>query len=278
MIDEKIYLYKVTSPVGKYYIGITSCYEKRMIQHNGTKASALYPVFSKYGKENVVTEVVYVAFDREEAGKAEIEFIKQYDSYHNGYNRTEGGEINFVPKKLDVDTVEDIVEDLKNSKMSGHQIAKKYGIAEPTLRSIKDGHYWARVTGGKIDRKGYTGRQHKGDNLYNSLFKDEEVKQMKLEHMNGTSVSELVKKYNSNPVTIRAVLSEQNYAHVKVPGYKYKKEEKFKNKLDRDIVYNIKLDLKEGKLKKKEIADKYNVNRNTILRIQKGITWADVKV
>jgi DNA-binding transcriptional regulator YiaG len=56
---------------------------------------------------------------------------------------------------------------------------------------------------------------------------------------------------------------------VKRPG-----EKSGKHKLTEEKVIQIKLLLKEGKLTQQEIADMFNISKQTISHIKKGITWS----
>ena len=88
--------YLATSPSGKHYIGITSkSLEERKKTHyqDATRGSQRYfmNAIRKYG-EQLSWEVLQKVDTWEEAKNLEIAYIKQYDSYNNGYNLTLGGD------------------------------------------------------------------------------------------------------------------------------------------------------------------------------------------
>lgn len=105
-------IYKITNNAnGKVYIGQTNrsfkrryCYcgngiERVYAFHNSRKINGfnynkhLLSAIKKYGFDSFeVIEEYYVAKTLEELNGKEKEFIEKYDSYHNGYNQTLGGE------------------------------------------------------------------------------------------------------------------------------------------------------------------------------------------
>jgi group I intron endonuclease len=92
------FLYRLTFPNGKAYIGITTkSVEKRFIQHCslariGRVSFAVHLAISKYDSKNVVVETLATA-DVELLKRLEIEEIdKQNTRYPNGYNLTDGGD------------------------------------------------------------------------------------------------------------------------------------------------------------------------------------------
>jgi len=100
-------IYKVTNKINnKIYIGFDSQWPKRMISHfykfrsNKAKHSALHLAIKKYGWDNFKWEVIYQSKEKDHTLK-EMEplFIKEFQSFKNGYNLTEGGEGTFGKKQ-----------------------------------------------------------------------------------------------------------------------------------------------------------------------------------
>lgn len=90
-------IYKLTNKInGKVYIGqTTQPLNRRLKDHFGryTKCSALSAVIKKYGKHAFVAEVLDELNNVDDLNKAEIDYIKKYNSLcPNGYNLREGGE------------------------------------------------------------------------------------------------------------------------------------------------------------------------------------------
>lgn len=91
-------LYKLTSPSGKSYIGITNkTFEKRWLKHieqaKQNREGALYNAIRKYGHENFTKEILKESEIWTDLCKLEQEKIKEMNTmYPNGYNLTIGGE------------------------------------------------------------------------------------------------------------------------------------------------------------------------------------------
>ena len=95
-------IYKIENLInGKVYIGQTiQDFKVRKDSHlyeleNGVKVNAKFQnAWNKYGKENFEFNIIG-SYPVSELDKREVEFIKKYDSYRNGYNATTGGQKNF---------------------------------------------------------------------------------------------------------------------------------------------------------------------------------------
>jgi group I intron endonuclease len=94
-------IYRFESPSGKSYIGQTVDARRRKAEFTNFDGKYSGKKFDnarrKYGPDSFKYEVLIQLYniDREELRRQldemEIYFIKKYDSYHNGYNMTEGG-------------------------------------------------------------------------------------------------------------------------------------------------------------------------------------------
>lgn len=93
-------VYKITNKVnnkvyiGKTYIGYQNRWKGHTIDaYRNDKDTKLYRAIRKYGEESFTIELL----GRYESGvleQKEREYIKEYDSFHNGYNSTIGGDGN----------------------------------------------------------------------------------------------------------------------------------------------------------------------------------------
>lgn len=89
-------IYSFKSPSEKMYVGQTTSdrFSKRMSSHkNSNECPAFNNAIKKYGWNTVVDGFRLLAFTRNLSSldALEIKFIKQYHSFKNGYNCTEGG-------------------------------------------------------------------------------------------------------------------------------------------------------------------------------------------
>lgn len=98
-------IYRFISPSGKSYIGQTkAAIEIRWNQHiqlwqRLSKKQKyknfnvkLFNAFDKYPEEFWTKEILYKCSSKEEMNEKEIYFIREYDTYYNGYNSTKGGD------------------------------------------------------------------------------------------------------------------------------------------------------------------------------------------
>ena len=126
-------LYIIRNTVNdKVYIGKTyKTIKRRFVEHKkevkrGTKYK-LYNAMRKYGIDKFYIELI-ARFEEGILEEKEIEYIAKYDSYHNGYNSTLGGE----GYKRRVFNEEEILNDWE-SGLSIAKIAKKNGAATETI-------------------------------------------------------------------------------------------------------------------------------------------------
>jgi group I intron endonuclease len=97
--QQKIYgiIYKVTNKVnGKAYIGQTINLKERMRTHirdalNNRYNSHFHKAIRKYGISNFEWKIVAKCNSIEELNRAEVEMIRRYDTFNNGYNLNMGG-------------------------------------------------------------------------------------------------------------------------------------------------------------------------------------------
>lgn len=95
------WIYYIKNKVnGKMYIGKTNNFHRRKMEHFYKEESCpiLQRALSKYGKENfeMIPILTFKAINSKVLNivlnQLEIFYIKKYNTYHNGYNATKGGE------------------------------------------------------------------------------------------------------------------------------------------------------------------------------------------
>lgn len=90
-------IYKATNKInGKIYIGYTNNFPRRQKNHKNYSIktnSHFYNGIKKHGWDNFEWEIIYQSKDQAHTlNEMESYFISIYDSFHNGYNSTTGGE------------------------------------------------------------------------------------------------------------------------------------------------------------------------------------------
>ena len=94
---DKQYIYKLTSPSGKMYIGRTSNFQRRMIEHESESKKkrnnhrSLYKAISKYGFNSFTKEIIAECIGEDNGQVIEESFIKKLNTVRKGYNDTYGG-------------------------------------------------------------------------------------------------------------------------------------------------------------------------------------------
>ena len=134
-------IYKATNKInGKCYIGFDSNWPQRKWEHkspvNYNKKYKFYNAIRKYGLDNFEWEVIYQSKDKDYTLKAmETYFINVYDSFHNGYNSTLGGEGQFGTK---------------HSKKQTQSVSKTITINGISYDSIKEATLNLNISRSKI--------------------------------------------------------------------------------------------------------------------------------
>lgn len=127
------FIYRLLFPSGKSYVGQTirkrvsdrwRAHKNRADSHSGS-CRALNNAIRKYGWESIEKSVLACVQDSE-LDRAEVEFIAKFDTYHNGYNLTPGGDVN--PMKVE------------SNRTHHKKRLKETGHAERTSKAIRKFH------------------------------------------------------------------------------------------------------------------------------------------
>jgi len=165
-MTKQAYLYKLTSPSGKCYIGISVDVKKRWGEHKSAAAcglaGALYNAIRKYGWDSFVCEVICES-SFEDIKNKEIETIKQLNTFiPNGYNMTRGGDGTLGVLKSE-EVIRKISEKQKNRKFTDEHRAKisaalkgrklpeeiKRKIGEASARVVRTPEWCAKISKAK---------------------------------------------------------------------------------------------------------------------------------
>lgn len=143
-------IYKITNKInGKCYIGQSIHIEQRWKEHkilgniggNSNKRNALYEAIYKYGIDNFLFEIIEECSE-EKLDEKEIEWIKYYNSYYDGYNLTIGGNRGSFQPKINYEQLNEIRKKLMYSNISLNKIAEEYNMNIASISEINLGKSW----------------------------------------------------------------------------------------------------------------------------------------
>jgi group I intron endonuclease len=93
---KQYYIYKITSPSGKVYIGQTKNPKSRLNEYKWkctSKQALIYNSVIKYGYDNHIIEIFLTRYTREEVNEEEIRLIKIYKDLSTSLNISDGGQL-----------------------------------------------------------------------------------------------------------------------------------------------------------------------------------------
>lgn len=140
------YIYRITNiKTNKCYIGITSDFKRRKKKHltelktNVHHSLKLQNAWNYWGESNFEWTVREVELEKyEDLYFLEIEEIKKYDSYNNGYNCTTGGFVSdWKQKAKDEDIIKFLCIQYKYGDGYGKTCEQVFGWAKGTASSAK---------------------------------------------------------------------------------------------------------------------------------------------
>ena len=143
------YIYKIENKINcKKYIGLTNNIQRRQLRHfsdlkrNCHDNSFLQKEYNIYGRENFSFEILFQGeVTDQEISNLEKQYIKEYDSYKNGYNQNEGG--NFGPTNggshLTETDILNILAALEFMSRPGQILSDMFGVTKTTISRIKKG-------------------------------------------------------------------------------------------------------------------------------------------
>jgi group I intron endonuclease len=137
------YIYKITSPNGRIYIGKTKNTRNRFNQYknlNCKSQPALYNSLLKHGYDNHKVEIIHEC-EYSNLSKSEIHFISEHNSFHNGLNATFGGDDGFLLGEYNVAKRPEVRKKMSDAKIEWYKNNNHYGLglkrSEETLEKIR---------------------------------------------------------------------------------------------------------------------------------------------
>lgn len=138
-------IYKFTNiHNGMAYIGQSTNIKRRYNQHKNVdhESTIFHDAIREYGFDSFTFEIIEVC-ERSELNSKEVFYIKKYNTlYPNGYNKSPGGQIGNPTKLSSIKAVTEIMDLLRNTKMTNIEIGELYCVSDQTISDINNGKIW----------------------------------------------------------------------------------------------------------------------------------------
>lgn len=261
---EKKDIYVITNLInGQQYIGQAKNSEKRFKAHLLAKDDTLlHKAILKYGKENFHMQIIESQI--EDYNEKERYWINKLNTlYPNGYNMTNGGEgyphLNGTlcyQATLNQKEVEEIVRLLKQTNLSQTEIGNKFNVAQTVVSNINVGNTYYN----KNIEYPIRPIENKSIKTIKKLLKETNL-----------SLNEIAKKVGVCKSTVNQINQGKSFVDKNL-DYPIRKEKNISKLSDPDILQQIYILLKEGKISTQKIAEKFGAQRLAIENINNGKT------
>lgn len=169
----------------KQYVGQSMNIEDRYNAHrtrhlnksSSMYSSAFYEALRKYGFENFTFEIIdsndnYV---KEDLNQLERYYIKQLDTYNNGYNMNYGGDSIYVTHFLSEKEVLEIRNKIFSTTKTFKDIALEYNVSDSLITQINQGKIWTEIGNFSYPVRENTQTNNVGGTNPNAILSDEDV-------------------------------------------------------------------------------------------------------
>lgn len=270
-------IYKFTNQFNnKVYIGQTTLkIEERLKKHLTQLDDDTYfhRAIKKYGINNFSLEVVEDNIPLQELDDREIYWIKITDAYYKsgkGYNLTKGGKWSNSSQLL-CGSAEDEIKDLiKNSDYTFKQIGDLYGVSLSCISDIN-----REKTFFESDRD-YSIRKTPTRSILNAEIVNEIISMLQ---ETNNSIENIALSIGVKAYTVGEINRGKNSwcpKHLAYPIRKGIKQNTYQNKIDQEQVKEICYQLIFTNNTLDNIAKQYNLGKNTVGDISRGITWKEI--
>lgn len=270
-------IYKFTNKInGKIYVGqTTQSFEERLKRHLQQIDDNTYfhRALKKYGLSNFNYEIIEDNIPLSELDNREIYWIKILDSYYTsnkGYNLTKGGQWSNSSQLICGSAEVEIKDLIKNSNFTFQQIANLFGVSLSCISDINRGKTFFEEDINYPIRK--TIQRTKLDN-------DLVQKIIYMLQKTNISIKDIGQQLNISDFTIGEINRGTNSwcpKNFNYPIRKGIKKSTYQNKIDLTQVQEICYDLIFTSKTLQEIANDYNLGKNTVGDISRGISWKEI--
>lgn len=205
------YIYKIENLINhKIYIGQTNNPKRRFAEHKAKgyenqSHKVLYYAFDKYGIDNFSFEIIEKTTNANEREKYWINF---YDSFENGYNMTEGGDLPPLYSGIDhpqcvhtIDEINLVKQLLADTKLSTKEIANltHYNISSINRINTGELHYDSQLSYPIRKEQTKINKTERAQLIINDLLNT------------NLTQKQIAEKYNVGRTTITAINNGQNF-------------------------------------------------------------------
>ena len=203
-------IYKITNKLNNHsYIGLSTKLEERSKYHqtpyNQERESnkTLYKAFAKYCIENFTFEILEECSVKE-LGEREKYYIEKYDTYHNGYNMTSGGEDNIGDAHPRHKLSEEDVIDIRIRYNNLERRKEVYELYKDRIGESGFGKIWKGESWQHIMPEVYTSENkefhlhntgNKGSSNGRSRLTEEDVRTIRTRRKNGEQLKDVYEDY-----------------------------------------------------------------------------------
>lgn len=224
MNNNVIYAYKKIDENKIVYVGQTVNLNNRDYRHrkidpyDSTLKEYNYPLskgIRKYGEDAYELIILENNLKREQLNEREKYWISFYNTYYHGYNQSLGG-ANPVIVKHNEDTIDEIINLLKNSNLSFQQIANQCNVSLTHVYNINTGERRKR------DNETYPIRSKLTKGTRGLKFSQEECQEIHTFILENPKITlkDIAIKFNCSPETIRDINKGKTKAY-RLEGYCY---------------------------------------------------------
>ena len=203
-------IYKITNLInGHSYIGLSTHIEDRWQYHKTKynwereKDKLLYKAIIKYGIDNFKFEVLEEC-SPEQLSDKEKYYIEKYDTYHNGYNMTTGGEDHHGESHPKHKLSKEDVIDIRTRYDNLERRQEVYELYRDRIGDSGFGKIWKGETWQNIMMEVYTPENklyhlhdtaNKGSKNGRARLTEEDVRIIRTRRKNGEQLKEVYKDY-----------------------------------------------------------------------------------
>lgn len=272
-------IYKINYENGKIYIGQAQNIRKRANEHNSKNK---YPCDKALKKYDAVLEILQENIPLEKLDSAETYWINYYNACNKdiGYNIFKEGNvsgkrgIDNAQAIFNQETLDEVIDLLINhTELSLIDIANKYGVNKETIGRISLGKSYRQDNLQYPLRNNDHSSQRK--NFFDYFKNEEDIIKLKedLYYSWNLSIEEdLAKKYNIPLKLLHKINQGKEYKEIGEYEYPIRRKNSNRNNLSIEETKEILYLLQNTKKSMKDIGEKYNIHRDTVSKINKGIT------